>query len=97
MGEVLLAKLREKVEAGEQSIDLPRWFQNYAFDTVATLCYSKPYGFLEHDVDIDNIIQTTRMILDYTAHVSPASAFSALTLTSCPAVRKRTFLGLVTP
>jgi cytochrome P450 len=74
-GEVLVAKLRAKVEAGEESIDLPRWLQNYAFDTVATVCYSKPYGFLEQDVDIDSIIKTTRMILDYTSHVSPPPPF----------------------
>lgn len=99
MGDVLVAKLQEKVEMGEESIDLPRWLQNYAFDTVATLCYSKPYGFLERNVDIDNIIQTTRMILDYTSHVSPmrlALFILALTISHL-AVWKCTLFRLVTP
>jgi len=69
MGNLLVVKLRAKIAAGEKSIDMPRWFQNYAFDTVASMCYSKPYGFLEKDIDVDGIVGTTRMILDYTSHV----------------------------
>lgn len=70
-GNLLTNKLTEKIHADQKSIDLPHWFQNYAFDTVGSMCYSKLYGFIERDVDVDGIISTTRMILDYTAHVRP--------------------------
>lgn len=42
-------------------------------ENMLRLADSKPYGFLEQDVDIDNIVSTTRMILDYTSHVRPRS------------------------
>jgi hypothetical protein len=105
MGDVLVTKLKGLVKADDKSIQLPRWLQNYAFDTVATLCYSKPYGFLEQDVDIDNIISTTRMILDYTAHVRLRSPSMSLfpqhriltqSVLASPVVRERSFLGLAT-
>ncbi|OCK73322.1 cytochrome P450 oxidoreductase [Lepidopterella palustris CBS 459.81] len=50
-------------------IDLPRLLQYYAFDAVAMLAYSKRYGFVEKNTDIDGIMKTTRFILDYTSHM----------------------------
>lgn len=68
--ELFLRRLDDEASrSGDGIIDLPRLFQYYAFDAVGMLAYSKRYGFVEHDKDIDGIIESTRFILDYTSHV----------------------------
>lgn len=57
-------------KTGKQGwIDLPCLFQYYAFDTIGMLAYGKRYGFIEQNSDINGIIKSTRMILDYTSYV----------------------------
>lgn len=60
----------EAISRNTEWIDLPSLFQYYAFDAIGMLAYGKRYGFVEKNADIDGIIKSTRMILDYTSYVT---------------------------
>lgn len=51
--------------------DFSRWLQFYAFDVIGEMTYSKRFGFLEEDKDIDGIIGYIAGIFNYSGPVLP--------------------------
>lgn len=68
---LLFQKLDQTIEAQgtKHAIDLPRLLQFFAFDAVGMLAYSRNYGFLDTDTDIDGVISTTRSVADHLSRV----------------------------
>ncbi|KAI1851408.1 hypothetical protein JX265_000358 [Neoarthrinium moseri] len=57
-------RLRELSQAG-QSVDMGRWFQNYAFDVIGLITYSRRLGFLDQGEDIGGVISALENHLTY--------------------------------
>jgi hypothetical protein len=51
--------------------NFPRWLQFYAFDAIGEMTYSKRYGFLKENEDIDGIIDYVTNLFNYSAPVRP--------------------------
>jgi hypothetical protein len=49
--------------------DFSRWLQFYAFDVIGELTFSKRLGFVDHGIDVDNIIRDNERMLGYFAVV----------------------------
>ena len=50
--------------------DFGQWLQFYAFDVIGELTFSKRLGFVDHGIDVDNIISDLEWSLGYFAVVS---------------------------
>lgn len=49
--------------------DLGAWLQYYAFDVIGELTFSKRLGFVDHGIDVDDIIRNLEKLLNYFASV----------------------------
>ncbi|KAH7129731.1 cytochrome P450 [Dactylonectria estremocensis] len=49
--------------------DMGHWFQCYAFDVIAMITYSERLGFLDHGIDVANIMASLEGFLGYASHV----------------------------
>ncbi|KAG8629823.1 hypothetical protein KVT40_001442 [Elsinoe batatas] len=47
--------------------DFYKWMQFYTFDVIGDMVYSKRHGFLEGNVDVDNIVRDNAKLFDYAA------------------------------
>ncbi|KAL2808466.1 cytochrome P450 [Aspergillus granulosus] len=56
--EVMSAQLDARFVDSQETFDLARWLQYFAFDVMGTLTFSKRYGFLEKGVDIGGMLET---------------------------------------
>ncbi|KAH6685047.1 cytochrome P450 [Plectosphaerella plurivora] len=52
-----------------EGCDLTRWLQFYAFDVIGEITYSKRHGFIEHNRDIDGIIDYLTSLFLYVAPI----------------------------
>ena len=62
--DVFVERLTELSRAGA-SVDMGRWFQNYAFDVIGMITYAKRLGFLDRGEDIGDIISALGGHLTY--------------------------------
>lgn len=68
--EVLVRQTRKLYANTGDLCDFYRWMQFYTFDVIGDLVYSKRHGFLEGNVDVDNIVRDNAKLFDYAALVS---------------------------
>jgi cytochrome P450 len=69
--EVFLEQLTNRYASRPDAIcDLSQWLQFYAFDVIGELTFSKRLGFVEHGVDVDNIMGSLEKALGYFSVVS---------------------------
>ncbi|MCJ1390938.1 hypothetical protein MMC18_003799, partial [Xylographa bjoerkii] len=64
--EDFLGKMDNFVQTGE-SVDMAKWFNLYAFDTIGALTFGKPIGFLEKRGDIQDVMATIHLYSAYGA------------------------------
>ena len=55
-----------------QNIDLGNWLHWYAFDTITSITFSVNLGFMEHEKDIDHIIESIEGRLKYNSVIGQA-------------------------
>jgi cytochrome P450 len=56
---ILFMKRIDELYVGRgQSCDFGKWLQYYAFDVIGEMTFSKRFGFLERNEDVDGIIQS---------------------------------------
>ncbi|KEF50973.1 uncharacterized protein A1O9_12971 [Exophiala aquamarina CBS 119918] len=60
--------------------DFSRWLQFYAFDVIGELTFSKRLGFVDHGIDVDNIIRDNERMLGYFAVVGQVPILDKLLL-----------------
>lgn len=55
--DVFLDALEQRFASTGKVLDLGRYLQFFAFDVIGELTFSRPLGFIEQGVDVDNIIE----------------------------------------
>ncbi|PNS18763.1 Isotrichodermin C-15 hydroxylase [Sphaceloma murrayae] len=68
----LIDKLDTLAQDGN-TIDLQHWLQCYAFDTIGTITFARPFGFLDEGKDVGGILQALHNYLIYCANVGVCS------------------------
>ena len=68
-------KSRYADRSGEAGVcDFGAWLQLYAFDVIGELTFSQRLGFIDHGLDMDNIIANAEKLLKYFAVVGCVKA-----------------------
>ncbi|MCJ1322910.1 hypothetical protein MMC15_008260 [Xylographa vitiligo] len=81
-----LSKMDNFVKSGE-SVDMAKWFNYYAFDTIGALTFGKPFGFLDKCGDIRDVMATIHLYSAYGAvmgiyHEWHKTVFTLLSMTA---------------
>ncbi|KIV87318.1 hypothetical protein PV11_02873 [Exophiala sideris] len=88
-------KLSRRCAGQEAGIcDFGQWLQFYAFHVIGELAFSKRLGFVDHCVDVDNIIGNIESLLGYSAVISQMPFFDKL-LEKNPLGRWLSRIGLI--
>lgn len=67
----LFLKQTEKLFVDKsEACDFTQWLQFYAFDVIGEITYSKRHGFIEHNKDVDGIVEYLSWLFLYVAPVS---------------------------
>jgi hypothetical protein len=67
----LFLKQTEKLFVNKsEPCDFTQWLQFYAFDVIGEITYSKRHGFIEHNKDVDGIVEYLSWLFLYVAPVS---------------------------
>lgn len=53
-------------------LNMARWFQWYAFDVIGELTFSKRFGFLEKEADIEGAMRQIDLLLYYISTIGQA-------------------------
>lgn len=70
--EIFSRRLTEFVQRDE-TIDMARWFQHYAFDVIGEITYSQRFGFLDRGEDISGLQAALHEVIRYGSLVGPYS------------------------
>ncbi|KAI2634856.1 pisatin demethylase [Hypomontagnella submonticulosa] len=65
--EVFLDQTDKRFASTGDVCNFYRWLQFYTFDVIGDMVYSKRHGFLESNVDVDNIVRDNARLFDYAA------------------------------
>ncbi|KAI6089631.1 cytochrome P450-like protein [Hypoxylon rubiginosum] len=65
--EVFLDQTEKRFASTGDVCNFYRWLQWYTFDVIGDMVYSKRHGFLESNVDVDNIVRDNARLFDYAA------------------------------
>lgn len=76
---IFIQKLGEHID-NRSPLDMVKWFQWYAFDVIGELTFSKPFGFLETECDVDDAIRNIHFLLYYVSVVGQAFGYHWLLL-----------------
>jgi cytochrome P450 len=63
--DVFLKTLEDRFATGDETLDLGRYLQFFAFDVIGELTFSRRLGFIEQGVDVNNIIDAIGANFNY--------------------------------